>query len=116
MASLLLHRGATVTIVHNKTKDAHLIAKEADIIVAAAGKPQMVNFNWVKEDAVVIDVGINKINDSSSKRGSRLIGDVNFQDVAPKTSAITPVPGGVGPMTIAMLLSNTVQSFKRKFL
>jgi methylenetetrahydrofolate dehydrogenase (NADP+)/methenyltetrahydrofolate cyclohydrolase len=86
---------------------------KADILIAAIGKPQFVTGDMVKQGATVIDVGINRIEDSSKKSGFRLVGDVNFEQVAPKTQFITPVPGGVGPMTVAMLMSNTLEAFKR---
>mmetsp|Transcript_28303 Transcript_28303/g.68922 ORF Transcript_28303/g.68922 Transcript_28303/m.68922 type:complete len:314 (+) Transcript_28303:141-1082(+) len=108
VASMLQRMNATVTVCHSRTKDikAHCLA--ADIIVAAIGKAEYVKGDMVKEGAVVIDVGINSKPDSTRKRGYRLVGDVDYEAVAPKASAITPVPGGVGPMTIAMLLKNTL--------
>ena len=105
---------ATVTIAHSKTKNLDKLLLEADIIIAAIGKPHFVTANMVKEGAVIIDVGINRIEDTSRKRGYRLVGDVDFETVAPKASYITPVPGGVGPMTIAMLLKNTLLVYKSK--
>lgn len=105
-ALLLLHRHATVTICHSKTKDLNEICRQADILVAAIGKPEFVKKEMVKEGAVVIDVGINRLSDG------RIVGDVDFEAVQERAGAITPVPGGVGPMTIAMLLSNTLQSAK----
>jgi methylenetetrahydrofolate dehydrogenase (NADP+)/methenyltetrahydrofolate cyclohydrolase len=99
---------ATVTITHSRTKNLAAITKEADIIIAAIGKPFFITADMVKEGAAIIDVGINRIEDTSRKRGYRLVGDVDFDNVASKTSYITPVPGGVGPMTIAMLLKNTL--------
>ena len=99
---------ATVTITHSRTKNLAVITKEADIIIAAIGKPFFITADMVKEGAAIIDVGINRIEDASRKRGYRLVGDVDFDNVAQKTSYITPVPGGVGPMTIAMLLKNTL--------
>ncbi len=107
MANLLLNENCTVTIAHSKTKDLPKVCAQADILVAAVGKPKMVKANWVKEGAVVIDVGINRGPDG------KLCGDVDFEDVSPKTKAITPVPGGVGPMTIACLLKNTLEAAKR---
>lgn len=107
MAALLLERDATVSICHSKTKDIVEITKNADIIVAAVGKPNFVKPEMVKEGAIVIDVGINRVN-------GKLVGDVDFELVKEKTSLITPVPGGVGPMTIAMLMYNTVESAKRR--
>ena len=106
MTQLLLKENCTVTITHSKTKDLKAECKRADIIVAAAGKPKLVKADWVKKDAIVIDVGINKTD-------SGLVGDVDFDEVSKIAKAITPVPGGVGPMTIACLLSNTVECFKR---
>ena len=113
--SILLSRksktgNATVTLAHSRTKDLTEICKAADIIVVAIGRPLFLTEDMVKEGAVIIDVGIHRINDESKKNGFRLIGDVDFENVAPKTSYITPVPGGVGPMTIASLLLNTYKS------
>ncbi len=105
-ALLLLHENATVTLCHSKTNNLPQICRQADILVAAIGKAQFVTADMVKQGAVVIDVGINRTEDG------KLVGDVDFEAVAEKTSAITPVPGGVGPMTIAMLLANTLQSAK----
>mmetsp|Transcript_31992 Transcript_31992/g.51664 ORF Transcript_31992/g.51664 Transcript_31992/m.51664 type:complete len:357 (-) Transcript_31992:105-1175(-) len=107
-ALLLLQKDATVTVCHSKTEDLPSVVREADILIAAVGRPQMVKGSWVKPGAVVIDVGINAIDDASSPRGYRLVGDVDFNEVSQVASMITPVPGGVGPMTIAMLMSNTV--------
>ena len=106
MTQLLLKENCTVTITHSKTKDLKAECKRADIIVAAVGKPKLVKADWVNKDAIVIDVGINKTD-------SGLVGDVDFDEVSKIAKAITPVPGGVGPMTIACLLSNTVECFKR---
>ena len=106
MALLLLNADATVTVCHSRTKDLARICAEADILVAAIGKPRFVTADMVKDGAVVIDVGINRVDGT-------LVGDVDFEHVAPKTSFITPVPGGVGPMTIAMLLKNTVACAER---
>lgn len=103
---------ATVTICHSRTKNIAAITSQADILIAAIGKPNFVTQDMVKEGAVVIDVGVNRIPDSSKKSGMRLVGDVDFDAVKDKTEAITPVPGGVGPMTIAMLIKNTVASAK----
>jgi methylenetetrahydrofolate dehydrogenase (NADP+)/methenyltetrahydrofolate cyclohydrolase len=108
MANLLLQKNCTVTIVHSKTQNIKEICKQADILVVAAGKPQLVDREWVKEGAVVIDVGINRIHVSEDK--TRLVGDVDFNSVFPHVRAITPVPGGVGPMTIASLMYNTVKA------
>lgn len=111
-ALLLQNRDATVTIVHSRTPDAQKIAAEADILIAACGKAEYVTADWVKPGAAVVDVGINAVDDASRKAGYRLVGDVEFQGAAAKASWITPVPGGVGPMTIAMLLKNTLEGFK----
>ena len=112
MAVLLMQRGdganATVTVCHTRTKNMAEITRQADIIVAAIGQPDSITADMVKDGAVVIDVGINRVDDDSRKRGYRLVGDVDYEAVAEKASAITPVPGGVGPMTIAMLLGNTL--------
>lgn len=102
---------ATVTVAHSKSRHLKEIAHSADILVTAIGKPLKIGPEMVKEGAVVIDVGINKIEDSTTKSGYRIVGDVDFENVHSKCSAITPVPGGVGPMTIAMLLKNTLKSF-----
>ena len=107
MAQLLLKENCTVTIAHSKTKNLQNECLKADILVAAAGVPNLVKKDWVKSDAVVIDVGINKVN-------KKIIGDVNFEEIKDKVKAITPVPGGVGPMTIACLLSNTLKCFKAR--
>jgi methylenetetrahydrofolate dehydrogenase (NADP+)/methenyltetrahydrofolate cyclohydrolase len=101
---------ATVTICHSKTRDLAAICRTADIIIVAAGSPKLLKAEMVKEGAVVIDVGINRIDDPASPRGYRLVGDVDFENVAPKAAYITPVPGGVGPMTIVSLLQNTLQA------
>ena len=106
MAQLLLKENCTVTITHSKTKDLKSQCNKADIIIAAVGKPKLVKGDWVKKNAIVIDVGINKTSDG-------IVGDVDFNEVSKVASAITPVPGGVGPMTIACLLRNTVECFKR---
>ncbi len=105
---------ATVTLTHSRTKDLAAICRTADILIVAIGKPEFVTADMVKPGAVVIDVGIHRIADESKKTGFRLIGDVKFDEVAPIASAITPVPGGVGPMTIAALLYNTLQSAEKK--
>jgi methylenetetrahydrofolate dehydrogenase (NADP+)/methenyltetrahydrofolate cyclohydrolase len=109
MALLLLQQSCTVTIVHSRTKDIESICRQADILVAAVGRPRFVQADWVKDGAVVIDVGINRIEEDGK---SRLVGDVDFDAVQPKAAAITPVPGGVGPMTIACLMYNTVAAAK----
>lgn len=112
MANLLVAKGsdATVTIAHSRTKDLAEVCRGADILVAAVGRPEMVTADFVKDGAVVIDVGINRVEDAAAKRGYRLTGDVAYDEVAEKCAAITPVPGGVGPMTIAMLLKNTIKA------
>lgn len=107
VAMLLLHRHATVTICHSRTKDLPSVVKEADIVIAAIGKPLFVTSDMIKEGAVVIDVGINRLDNG------KLVGDVDFDRVKDRAGWITPVPGGVGPMTIAMLLQNTLESAKR---
>jgi methylenetetrahydrofolate dehydrogenase (NADP+)/methenyltetrahydrofolate cyclohydrolase len=103
---------ATVTLTHSRTKNLREITQNADIIVVALGKPKFLTADMVKEGAVVVDVGIHRIEDSSKKSGFRLVGDVDYDNVAPKCSAISPVPGGVGPMTIASLLMNTLKAVK----
>ena len=108
MANLLINASATVTVTHSKTKNLKEICKSADLIVAAIGKPFFLKADMVKDGAVVVDVGINRLDDG------RLVGDVDFDEVAPKCSYITPVPGGVGPMTIAMLLNNTILAAQAK--
>jgi methylenetetrahydrofolate dehydrogenase (NADP+)/methenyltetrahydrofolate cyclohydrolase len=115
MALLLVSKNsnATVTIAHSRSKDLPAICRRADILVAAVGRPEMVKADWVKPGAVVIDVGINRVEDASKKSGYRLTGDVAYEEVAPRCSAITPVPGGVGPMTIAMLMKNTLQAARQ---
>ena len=109
MASLLLAANATVTISHSRTPDLPAVTREADIVVAAVGRPEMIGRDWVKPGAVVIDVGINRVDVPGQDRG-RLTGDVDFESVREVAGAITPVPGGVGPMTIAMLMANTLRS------
>jgi len=113
VAMLLLHRNATLTICHSRTKDLPGVVREADILIAAVGRAEMVRGDWVKPGVAVIDVGINAVDDPTRERGYRLVGDVAFDEVKEVASAITPVPGGVGPMTIAMLLRNTTDSAKR---
>ncbi|MGB0293053.1 MAG: bifunctional 5,10-methylene-tetrahydrofolate dehydrogenase/5,10-methylene-tetrahydrofolate cyclohydrolase, partial [Luteolibacter sp.] len=115
MALLLVSKtsNATVTIAHSRSRDLPAISRRADIVVAAVGRPQMIKADWIKPGAVVIDVGINRIEDASRKSGYRLVGDVDYDEVAPRCSAITPVPGGVGPMTIAMLMKNTLQAARQ---
>ncbi|MHA1547530.1 MAG: bifunctional methylenetetrahydrofolate dehydrogenase/methenyltetrahydrofolate cyclohydrolase FolD [Alphaproteobacteria bacterium] len=114
MASLLLAAHATVTIAHSRTADLPARCREADIVVAAVGRPQMVKGDWIKPGAVVIDVGINRIPAPEKGEGkTRLVGDVAFEEASKVASAITPVPGGVGPMTIAMLMMNTLRAAQR---
>ncbi|MBC8126343.1 MAG: bifunctional methylenetetrahydrofolate dehydrogenase/methenyltetrahydrofolate cyclohydrolase FolD [Gloeobacteraceae cyanobacterium ES-bin-144] len=115
MALLLVSKNsnATVTIAHSRSRNLSEICRRADILIAAVGRPEMVKADWVKPGAVVIDVGINRVEDSSKKSGYRLTGDVAYDEVAPLCSAITPVPGGVGPMTIAMLMKNTLQAARQ---
>ncbi len=113
VAMLLLHRNATLTICHSRTKDLPGVVRRADILIAAVGRPEMVRGDWVKPGVAVIDVGINAVPDASKASGHRLVGDVAFDEVKEVAGAITPVPGGVGPMTIAMLLRNTVDGAKR---
>jgi methylenetetrahydrofolate dehydrogenase (NADP+)/methenyltetrahydrofolate cyclohydrolase len=118
MGILLSRKGkvgdCTVTITHSRTKDLPGMVRQADIIVAAIGIPHFVKGDMVKDGAVVIDVGINRIDDPSTKSGSRLVGDVDYEAVAPKSSFITPVPGGVGPMTVMSLLMNTMKASKKE--
>jgi methylenetetrahydrofolate dehydrogenase (NADP+)/methenyltetrahydrofolate cyclohydrolase len=102
---------ATVTVCHSKTRDLAAICRTADIIIVAAGSPELLTAEMVKEGATVIDVGINRMDDPAAPRGYRLVGDVDFENVAPKAAYITPVPGGVGPMTIVSLLQNTLQAY-----
>ena len=104
----------TVTIAHSRTKDLPAVVRQADIVVAAIGRADFVTADMVKEGAVVIDVGINRVEDASAKRGYRLVGDVKYDEVAPKCSFITPVPGGVGPMTVTSLLMNTLKASRRE--
>jgi methylenetetrahydrofolate dehydrogenase (NADP+)/methenyltetrahydrofolate cyclohydrolase len=104
------HANATVTVVHSHSRDLEKITRSADILIAAIGRPNFVKAKHVRDGAVVIDVGINRLEDAANERGYQLVGDVAFDEVAGKAAAITPVPGGVGPMTIAMLMSNTVKA------
>jgi len=113
VAMLLLHRNATVTICHSRTNDLPGVVRQADILIAAVGRAEMVRGDWLKPGVVVIDVGVNAVDDPAEKNGYRLTGDVNFEEAMNVASAVTPVPGGVGPMTIAMLLKNTLESAKR---
>ncbi len=114
LANLLVQKSptgnATVTVCHTRTRDLPEYTRQADILIAAAGRPQMITGDMVREGVVVIDVGVNRVDDPTAKRGYRLVGDVDFDSVSEKAAAITPVPGGVGPMTIAMLMKNTVQA------
>jgi methylenetetrahydrofolate dehydrogenase (NADP+)/methenyltetrahydrofolate cyclohydrolase len=102
---------ATVTVCHSRTPDIGGLTASADIVVTAMGRPRFLTAEMVKEGAVVIDVGINRVDDPSAKKGYRIVGDVDFEEVAPRTSYITPVPGGVGPMTVGMLMSNTMKAY-----
>lgn len=114
MASLLLAANATVTITHSRTRDLPAVCREADIVVAAVGRPNMVRGNWIKPGAVVIDVGINRVEvEENGEMRPRLTGDVAYDEVAAHAAAVTPVPGGVGPMTIVMLMSNTLRAARR---
>jgi methylenetetrahydrofolate dehydrogenase (NADP+)/methenyltetrahydrofolate cyclohydrolase len=117
LANMLIQKSkdgnATVTVCHTKTKDLAHHTRQADIIIAAAGRPNTITADMVKDGVVVIDVGVNRVEDKTAKKGYRLVGDVDFEAVKEKASLITPVPGGVGPMTITMLLYNTVESAKR---
>lgn len=111
VALLLVKRNATVTVCHSRTKDLPGVVRSADILIAAVGRPEMVRGDWVKPGAVVIDVGVNRV-DADNEKGYKLVGDVNYEEVKEVAGMITPVPGGVGPMTIAMLLMNTVRAAK----
>ncbi len=119
LALLLMRKGkggdATVTVVHSRSTHLEEITRSADVLVAAIGQPEFVRAAHVRDGAVVIDVGINRIDDPTMERGYRLVGDVAFAEVSQKASAITPVPGGVGPMTIAMLMANTVRACRQQF-
>jgi 5,10-methylene-tetrahydrofolate dehydrogenase/methenyl tetrahydrofolate cyclohydrolase len=111
-ALLLLKENATVTICHSRTRDLQEKSRQADILIAAVGIPEMVKGDWIKPGAAVIDVGVNRVDDDSRKRGYRLVGDVDYEEAKEVAGYLTPVPGGVGPMTIAMLLRNTVRAAK----
>ena len=115
LALLLMQKGtdATVTVVHSRTRNLAAVTQSADILIAAIGQANFVKAEHVRDGTVIIDVGINRVEDVTSERGYRLVGDVAFDEVAEKASAITPVPGGVGPMTIAMLMSNTVKACRQ---
>lgn len=110
VALLLVKRDATVTICHSRSKDLPAICREADILIAAVGRPEMVRGDWIKPGAVVIDVGVNRVDDPESEKGYKLVGDVAFDEAKEVAGWLTPVPGGVGPMTIAMLMRNTVRA------
>ncbi len=112
VAMLLLHRNATLTICHSRTQDLAGVVRKADILIAAVGRAEMVRGDWLKPGVDIIDVGINPVDDPTRKKGYRLVGDVAFNEAVEVASAITPVPGGVGPMTIAMLLRNTLDAAK----
>jgi len=112
-ALLLVKENATVTICHSRTRDLPSVCREADVLIAAIGRPEMIRGDWIKPGAYVIDVGVNRVDDPSRKRGYRLVGDVAFEEAVEIAGAITPVPGGVGPMTIAGLLRNTLHSAQR---
>mgnify|MGYP001096224684 FL=1 len=114
LSLMLLNLNGTVTMTHSKTKNLNKLCREADILIAAAGKPNLIDSSFVKEGAVIIDVGIHRLK-SSDKNKTRLCGDVLLEDVIPKVSAYTPVPGGVGPMTVTMLLVNTIFSWQKQF-
>ena len=117
LALLLMQKAngadATVTVVHSRSRNLEEITRSADILIAAIGRARFVKSEYVRKGAVIVDVGINRVDDATSERGYRLVGDVDFDDVAKKVSAITPVPGGVGPMTIAMLMANTVKACRQ---
>jgi 5,10-methylene-tetrahydrofolate dehydrogenase/methenyl tetrahydrofolate cyclohydrolase len=110
VALLLVRRDATVTICHSRTRDLPGVVRQADILIAAVGRAQMVKGDWIKPGAIIIDVGTNQVDDPTAKNGHRLVGDVDFEAAKQVAGAITPVPGGVGPMTIAMLLQNTLHA------
>ena len=115
VAMLLLHRNATLTICHSRTPDIPAVTRNADILIAAVGRAEMVKGDWIKPGATVIDVGVNAVDDPTAKKGYRLVGDVDFDSAKAVAGKITPVPGGVGPMTIAMLLRNTMDGAKRAY-
>ena len=114
VALLLVGRNATVTICHSRTKDIPSVTREADVLIAAVGRPEMVRGDWIKPGAVVIDVGVNRVDAPETEKGYKLVGDVNFEEAKEVASAITPVPGGVGPMTIAMLMENTYIAYNNR--
>ena len=113
MAQLLLSENCTVTIAHSRTRDLPDVVRRADIVVAAVGRPKMVKGDWIKDGATVIDVGINRLDPEPGREKGKLVGDVDYEDAAQRAAAITPVPGGVGPMTIAVLLRNTIVAAHR---
>jgi methylenetetrahydrofolate dehydrogenase (NADP+)/methenyltetrahydrofolate cyclohydrolase len=117
MAALLLHKGkgadATVTVCHSRTRDIGAVTRLADILIVAMGKPEFVRGDMIRPGAVVVDVGVNRVDDPTAEKRYRLVGDVAYAEAAEVASAITPVPGGVGPMTITMLLYNTVQAARQ---
>ncbi len=115
IAALLLHANATVTILHSKSKNGIEICQQADLIIAALGSPLYLKSNMVKKGAIVIDVGINRIEDSNDTKGYRIVGDADFDDLRKECSAISPVPGGIGPLTIAFLLANTMKCYRKRF-
>lgn len=110
LSLLLLNADATVTVAHSKTRDLPTLCRTADVLIAAVGKAEMVRGDWIKSGAVVIDVGVNRVEDKAARSGYRLVGDVAFEEASQVAEAITPVPGGVGPMTIAMLIENTLRA------
>lgn len=114
LSLLLMHQEATVTVCHIKTKNIKDITRKADILISACGQPQMIKKDWIKDNVDIIDIGISPIKDDTKKKGYRLVGDVDFEDVKEKVNYITPVPGGVGPMTVAMLMKQTVLSSMRR--
>ncbi|MFP3854916.1 MAG: bifunctional 5,10-methylenetetrahydrofolate dehydrogenase/5,10-methenyltetrahydrofolate cyclohydrolase, partial [Anaerolineales bacterium] len=111
---LMVKENATITICHSRTKDIPAITREADVLIAAIGRAEMVKGDWIKPGAYVIDVGVNRVDDDSKKKGYRLVGDVAFDEALEIAEAVTPVPGGVGPMTITMLLRNTLTAAARR--
>ena len=113
VAQLLLREDCTVTIAHSKTRDLPAVARRADLLIAAVGRPEMIRSDWIKPGAIIIDVGINRVPAPGGK--TRLVGDVAFDECSSVARAITPVPGGVGPMTIACLLKNTLEAAERRF-
>lgn len=112
-AFLLLKENCTVTICHSKTKNLAQEVKKADIVVAAIGRPEMIKGTWIKKGSIVIDVGINRVKDLGTPKGYRILGDVEYKSAKKKASYITPVPRGVGPMTVAMLLKNTIKAYQK---